>query len=115
VIFVAALSFAFFLAMLLGFYVREQIGYFILSSAFLVIYILTMVGWLLLKRQKLGIHENGISYRRAKVLWSEISRVEDLDPRSFAVKGSDGTTLTVSDAVTDWRKVREIIAERSGF
>ena len=115
VIFVAALSFAFFLAMLLGFYIREQIGYFILSSAFLVVYLLTMFGWFLLRRQKLQVHEFGISYRRAKILWNEITSIEDLGERSFLIKGSDGTVLQVSDAVSESEKVRKIVRRKTGF
>lgn len=115
VIFVAALSFVFFLAMLLGFYVREQIGYFILSSAFLVVYLLTMFGWFVLKRQKLKIHELGISYRRAKILWNEITNIEDLDERSFLIEGSDGSALQISDAVSESAKVREIVRRKTGF
>lgn len=114
-IFVAALSFAFFLAMLLGFYVREQIGYFILSSAFLVVYLLTMFGWFVLKRQKLQVHELGISYRRSKILWNEITSIEDLGERSFLIKGSDGSALQVSDAVSESAKVREMVRRKTGF
>lgn len=115
VIFVAALSFVFFLAMLLGFYIREQIGYFILSSAFLVVYTLTMFGWFVLKKQKLQIHELGISYRRAKILWNEITSIEVLNERSFLIKASDGSALQVSDAVSESGKVREIVRHKTGF
>ena len=44
---VTALSFFFFLGMLLVFYVRQQIVYFVLSTAFLVVYIFTMIGWVM--------------------------------------------------------------------
>ncbi len=115
VIFVAALSFIFFLGMLFGFYIREQIGYFILSSAFLVVYLLTMFGWFVLRRQRLRIHEEGISYRRTRIAWKNVSGVEELDPRSFVLRTSDGAVLRVSDAVSDWVKVREIVRQRTGF
>jgi len=115
VIFVAALSFLFFLGTLLGFYLRAQIGYFILSSAFLMVYLLTMVGWFVLKRQKLGIYEKGISYRRTRLLWEEVSAVEQINGKSFFIRGSDGSRLEVSDAVADGEKVREIVALKTGF
>lgn len=115
VIFVAALSFIFFLAMLFGFYIREQIGYFILSSAFLVVYLLTMFGWFVLRRQRLRIYEHGISYRRTRVAWKNVSGVDEIDPRAFVLRTSDGATLRVSDAVSDWVKVRGIVRQRTGF
>lgn len=115
VIFVAALSFVFFLAMLFGFYVREQIGYFILSSAFLVVYLMTMVGWLLLKRQRLEIHSNGVSYRRNRILWDEVVGIDGVDGKSFRIRASDGTVIQVSDAVSNWQEVRKILAEKTAF
>ena len=72
---VAALSFVFFLAMLVAFYLRQKLGYFLLSSGFLVIYILTMFGWLMLRRNVLKIYENGLEYRKFAARWSEIEAV----------------------------------------
>ena len=115
VIFVAALSFVCFLGMLLGFYMREQIGYFILSSAFLIVYLLTMLGWFFLKRQRLEILEKGLSYRRRKILWEEIVGIDDLEGKSFLIKASDGTVIQISDVVSDWHGVRKIVTEKTGF
>ena len=115
VTFVAARSFLFFLGMLLGFYMRAQIGYFILSSAFLIVYLLTMFGWFVLKRQKLEIREKGISYRRIKLFWDEVSAVDQINGKSFYIRSSDGSRLEISDSVADWEKVREIVTQRTGF
>lgn len=69
---VAALSFVFFLAMLAGFYIRQHIGYFLLSTAFLVVYVLTMLGWLAQRRNVLKIYEKGFSYKKFAASWDEI-------------------------------------------
>ena len=72
---VAAVSFVFFLAMLVAFYVRQQIGYFLLSSGFLIVYIFTLIGWLMQKRNLVRVHENGLKYRKFSAAWHEITSV----------------------------------------
>ncbi|MBV9216385.1 MAG: hypothetical protein JO053_09425 [Acidobacteria bacterium] len=50
-VFIAALSFLFFLAMMLAFYIRQSMLYFLLATAFLIIYIVTMISLLKLRKQ----------------------------------------------------------------
>lgn len=78
-------SFFFFLAMLVAFYVRRHIGYFALSTAFLVIYIFTLIGWVIQKRSVVRIFENGIRHRNFFAAWDEIVGVK---------ADSDGLTIT---------------------
>ncbi len=73
---VGVLSFVFFLAMLFAFYARMQLGYFMLASAFLVVYIFTMIGLWFQKRNVLRIYQNGLSYRRRTIRWNEIERID---------------------------------------
>ena len=49
-VFIAVLSFMFFLAMMLAFYIRQSMLYFLLATAFLLIYIVTMVSFLRLRK-----------------------------------------------------------------
>ncbi len=72
---VAVVSFAFFLGTLALFYLRQQIGYFLLSTGFLVVYIFTLIGWVMQKRNVVTLYENGISYRKFRFVWSEIRSV----------------------------------------
>lgn len=69
---IAVLSFVFFLAMLAGFYIRQHIGYFVLSTAFLVVYILTLISWVMQRRNVVSVYENGIRYKKFSGSWSEI-------------------------------------------
>ncbi|CAN5642761.1 hypothetical protein BH24ACI3_BH24ACI3_14800 [soil metagenome] len=73
---VGVLSFVFFLVMLFAFYARMQLVYFMLASAFLVVYIFTMIGLWLQKRNVLRIYQNGLSYRSRTVRWNEIVRID---------------------------------------
>ncbi len=49
-VFIAVLSFMFFLAMMFAFYIRQSMLYFLLATAFLILYIVTMVSILRLRR-----------------------------------------------------------------
>jgi hypothetical protein len=73
---VAVLSFFFFLGMLVVFSIRQNIGYFFLSTAFLAVYLLTMFGWLMMRKNILKIYENGLTYRKFTARWDEIETVE---------------------------------------
>ena len=73
---IAILSFFFFMATLLVFYVQQQVMYFILSTAFLIIYIFTMIGWVMQKKNVVSIHEDGIAFRQFTARWDEIKSVK---------------------------------------
>lgn len=49
-VFVAVLSFLFFMAMIFAFYLRQSILYFLLATAFLFVYIVTMISFVRLRR-----------------------------------------------------------------
>ena len=76
-VFITALSFLFFLAMMFVFYIRQNILYFLLASAFLVIYLVTLFSWVKQRRSVVKVHENGLNYKGRSTLWSEIESVDD--------------------------------------
>jgi Ca2+/Na+ antiporter len=49
-VFVAVLSFLFFLAMMFAYYLRGSVLYFLLATAFLIVYIVTMISFVRLRR-----------------------------------------------------------------
>ena len=53
-VFIAVLSFLFFLAMMFAYYIRQSPLYFLLATAFLIIYLITMISFVRLRR-KAGI------------------------------------------------------------
>lgn len=73
---VAFASFVFFLVMLAAFYVRPQIGYFVLATAFLVVNLFTLIGIWMQKRNVVKIFENGIEYKKFRAAWNEIESVK---------------------------------------
>ena len=49
-VFIAVLSFLFFLAMMFAFYLRQSMLYFLLATAFLIVYIATMISFVKLRK-----------------------------------------------------------------
>lgn len=72
---VAALSFVFFLAMIFVFYLRQNILYFLLATAFLIVEIFTLVGWYMQRGTKLKLFEKGFTFKKQVCGWNEIESV----------------------------------------
>jgi hypothetical protein len=115
---VASLSFVFFLLMLAGFYIRQNIGYFLLSTAFLVVYVLTMFGWLAQRRKVLRVYENGFSYKKFAASWDELDSV-NVKMVSRPVGGAEincevtktgGEKIVLSEIIHDCARVVERIS-----
>lgn len=102
---VAVLSFIFFMAMLFAFYLRQNLGYFLLSTAFLLVYLLTMFGWLLMRKNLVKIYENGLKYRKTSAAWSEIETISAKGKRNFEISKTNGEKIVLSDAIQDIRQI----------
>lgn len=119
-IIVAVLSFVFFLLMLAGFFIRKDIGYFILSTAFLIIYIVTMVGWLRHRRNVLSVYEHGFTFREKTFRWDEIeafegrveSRLTGDRKMNFEIRKKNGEKIVLTEAVADAEKIVRLIDEK---
>ena len=73
---VAGLSFLFFLAMMVAFYARAHFGYFLLSTAFLVVFAFTMAGWWMQRRNVVEIFDRGVAFRGLVIEWEDIADIE---------------------------------------
>jgi len=76
-VFVAVLSFMFFLSMMFAFYLLKNIIYFILSSAFLILYLIMMFAWLMQKRSAVELFEGGIILKKRKITWNEMASISE--------------------------------------
>lgn len=108
---VAILSFLFFLAMLITFYTRQQFGYFVLSTAFLVVNIFTLIGWLMQKRNVVKVYENGLNYRKAAVNWDEIASVNADNHSGLTITKVSGEQLTIPRSIDGIGKLAAHIRE----
>ena len=112
---VAIISFVFFLLMLVGFSVRKHFGYFLLASAFLVVYLFTMFGWWVQKRSVLTIYENGLSYKKFRNSWRDITAAEEsADAKgAITIKLTDNKRRSVTSPPTLDRSARVVQQVRS--
>src|SRR5436309_2846799 len=76
-IFIVILSFLFFLGTMTVYYIRQNALYFILATAFLMLYLLTLFSFFMQRRSIVSVYEGGISYKKRAARWSEIDSVGD--------------------------------------
>jgi hypothetical protein len=84
---VVIVSFVFFLAMLIAFSIRQNLGYFLLATAFLIVQLFTLFGWITQRKNELKLYENGFTYRKNICLWNEIESF-NLKMESRAISGA---------------------------
>ncbi len=76
-VFVVILSFLFFLVMMFTYYIRQSLVYFLLASAFLALYLITLFSWVMLRRSFVTLYENGVSYKGRRAAWDDIKTIDD--------------------------------------
>ena len=74
-IFITVLSFLFFLGTSLVLYYRGGLVYFILSTAFLIVYLISLFSIFRIRRAELRVYEFGFSFRGRSVSWSSVSAI----------------------------------------
>lgn len=113
---VSFLSFLFFLAMMLGFYIRQNIGYFLLATAFLIVNIFTLTGWFLMRRNILKIYENGFSYKKFSTVWNEIESVKTTNENgkiSCEILKKNGEKTFLTGTIAEVDRAIKIIHQKS--
>jgi hypothetical protein len=108
---VALVAFVFFLAMLVAFLVRQQIGYLILAAAFLVLNIFTLIGFVLQRQNAVAIFDNGFRYRRASAKWPDVVSIDDHESGLLIVK-TDGSVIKIPRSIDDLGRLNSLIRER---
>lgn len=99
---VAVLSFLFFVATMVMFSVWRNFLYFFLSTAFLIVYLLTMFGWLMMRKNLLKIYENGLTYRKFRASWNEIETVSTSQKNAkinCEIRKRKGETTTLTESI----------------
>ncbi len=80
--------------MMFAFYLLKNIIYFILSSAFLIVYLIMMFAWLMQKRSAVELYENGIIVKKRRLLWNEVTAINDDGEMTLAT--DDKLTISTS-------------------
>lgn len=108
---VAVLSFIFFLAMLVVFSLRRQVGFFILATAFMVVEIFTVLGIFAHRRTLLKIFENGLSYKKQKCAWPEVLEVKK--GKEYEIVLRDGEKIVLPGTIHEIDKIVPLIEART--
>ncbi|MGB7207031.1 MAG: hypothetical protein WBD27_00085 [Pyrinomonadaceae bacterium] len=114
---IAVLSFVFFLAMLVAFYVRQHIGYFALSTAFLIVYVLTLISWVIQKRSLVSIYENGLGYKKFSGLWDEIEAEiiveESAGRKHIKLRKSKRENVIIPSSIQGFDRILGVVIEKT--
>ena len=106
-VFITLLSFLFFFGTTMVLYYRGGLVYFVLSTAFLIIYLLSLFSIFRLRRAELRVYESGFSFRGRAVFWSSISSIDDGGLVTFTDKKTIVLPRSLSgfgDIVSDLRR-----------
>ena len=75
-VFIAVLSFLFFLAMMLAFYLRQSMLYFLLATAFLIVYLVMMFSWFVQRKSVVRVYDQGFEFKNRALTWDEIESID---------------------------------------
>jgi hypothetical protein len=106
---VAVLAFVFFLAMMAVFSYRQNLGYFILASAFLVVEIFTLMGLFAQRRNVLQIFEKGLCYKKQCRGWGEIASMT-LEKAGIKITCTDGTETVIPNTLQHFDHAVNVIS-----
>src|SRR5215204_4742285 len=112
---IAALSFIFFLTTLAMFSLWQNFLYFFLSTAFLIVYLATMFGWLMMRKNLLRIYENGLTYRKFTARWNELEALETNKKGAqlnCEIRKAKGEKITLTESIFGVEQAIEIIESK---
>lgn len=112
---VAVLSFIFFLAMLVMFSYRRQVGYFILATAFMAVEIFTLLGLFSQRRNVLKIFEKGLCYKKQCVAWDEIGSVDATPKSGISLLLKSGSKLVLPSTLYQLDQAHQRISRALGL
>jgi len=117
---VAVVSFVFFTAMIAAYSVRRSFVFILMGTAFLVVELFTLFGWLDQKNAEFRLFENGFSYKKFVCTWDEIESI-NVKAESRLIGGAkieclvrkiDGQEISLTDVIDNVEYLVETIDER---
>jgi len=106
--------------MVVAYSVRQSFVFILMGTAFLVVELFTLFGWLAQKNTEFRLFENGFSYKKFVCLWNEIESVNVKKESSLAsgakinclVRKTDGQEIVLTDAIKDLERIVKTIDEK---
>lgn len=112
VIVVAVFSFLFFVGTFFAFYLSGRTVFFLLSTGFLVIYVLTMLGWFALRRIEVRLFEDGLIFKKAAIRWETIDKVERMPKKGVRLDLVAAAPLVLPESLSDIDKIEAFVRSR---
>lgn len=109
---VATLSFVFFMAMLIAFYIRQHFGYFLLSTAFLIVFIFTMIGWWMQRRNAVQVYTTGITRGKSILIWDQVVSADLTEKFGLVIITKDGDKFTVPRSIDSLNDLTALVQKR---
>jgi len=78
-----------------AFYLVQKLGYFLLATAFLVIYLVTMYSFITGRRKTVEVFANGLRVGRTSALWTSVSGIDD----KGVVDLADGSWIEIPQSI----------------
>jgi len=114
---VAVVSFVFFVVMVGGYLIRPGFVFVLLGTAFLVVGLFTLFGWLGQKNSEFRLFENGFSYKKFVCNWDEIESI-NVKAESQLISGAKinclvrkkgGDEIVLTETIEDLESIVKII------
>jgi hypothetical protein len=114
---VAVVSYVFFVVMVGGYLIRPGFVFVLLGTAFLVVGLFTLFGWLGQKNAEFKLFENGFSYKKFVCAWDEIESI-NVKAESHLVGGAKinclvrkkgGGEIILTETIEDLESIVKII------
>ena len=113
----AVVSFVFFTAMIAAYSIRRSFVFILMGTAFLVVELFTLFGWLGQKNAEFRLFENGFSYKKFVCTWDEIESI-DVKAESHLIGGAKinclvrkagGQEIVLTEVIEDLEIIVKII------
>lgn len=111
-VFIALLSFLFFVAMMFAFYIRQSMLYFLLATAFLLVYLFTMFSWFIQRKSIVHVYELGIDFKDRSLAWDEIDSVRH--DQKVVIIPKNGKPLELPSTISEPAALVRYVRFRTG-
>ena len=98
--------------MWIAFYALGHFGYFLLSTAFLIVFAFTMTGWWMQKRSVVEVFDRGVILKKFAARWEEITATERDQYGSLILIKNDSDTASIPRTIQSLEALEAHIREK---
>ena len=95
-------------------YFRGHFGYFLLSTAFLVVFIFTAIGWWMQRRNVVEVFDRGLAFKKLVAAWDQITDLERAQDGALKLTTANKGTITIPKTLDALDRLEYYIRGRIG-